>query len=177
MIIAGIGSRDTPLAVQDQMRKIGAYCLANGIRLLSGHADGADWSFECGAQEACTAFLPWRGYNINLVSRAEHVVTPYMPSHEILLEEILVKHHPRPSVLTETAKLLLRRNAYQVLGFDLITPVKAIVCWTYGANAVGGTGHALRIAKAYDIPVINMYKPEISTATSVQLELLKTLSH
>lgn len=42
-----------------------------------------------------------------------------------------------------------------LLGRDLNDPVDFVVCWTPGAQAVGGTGQALRIAEAYGIKVYN----------------------
>jgi hypothetical protein len=58
------------------------------------------------------------------------------------------------------------RNAYQVLGMDLKTKSDFLVCWTVSgatdlsSNEIirnsGGTGQAMRIAKAYGIPFFNL---------------------
>ena len=71
--IAGIGSRETPQPVLDEMKKIGEWCKEINFTLRSGHAEGADWFFEQGAQENCTAYLPWAGFNNELESNAKHV--------------------------------------------------------------------------------------------------------
>ena len=58
------------------------------------------------------------------------------------------------------AKKLMARNCHQVLGLDLKTPVDFIVCWTKDGTINGGTGQALRIAEAYNIPVYNLFFEE-----------------
>lgn len=46
-----------------------------------------------------------------------------------------------------------------MLGADLHSPSKFIVCWTRDGGATGGTGQALRIADHYEIPVFNLFDP------------------
>jgi cell division GTPase FtsZ len=48
------------------------------------------------------------------------------------------------------------RNAMIVLGKNLDDPVDFIICWTPGGTGSGGTGQALRIARAYGIPVYDL---------------------
>ena len=69
-IISGVGSRETPENILTEMTAIGAFCRENKILLRSGHADGADFAFELGAQEACVAYLPWNGFNRQKTSLA-----------------------------------------------------------------------------------------------------------
>jgi len=64
-------------------------------------------------------------------------------------------YHPYWNNLSYGAKKLLARNVYQVLGYDLQTPSSFIVCWTKDGKGSGGTGQAIRIAKAYGIPVFD----------------------
>lgn len=59
------------------------------------------------------------------------------------------------SILKDGAKKLQARNSHQVLGLDLNTPSDFIICWTKGGKGIGGTGQALRIAKAYNIPIFD----------------------
>jgi len=54
------------------------------------------------------------------------------------------------------ARVFMARNSYQVLGPDLATPVDFVWCWTPHGAVIGGTGQALRIAAAYEIPVFNL---------------------
>lgn len=65
------------------------------------------------------------------------------------------KLHPKPDSLNKKGKLYMSRNANQVLGDDLKTPVSFILCWTPNGDIVGGTAQAIRIAKLYRIPVFN----------------------
>jgi hypothetical protein len=44
----------------------------------------------------------------------------------------------------------------QILGRWGDTPADFVVCWTKNGKASGGTGHALRIANYYNIPVFNL---------------------
>ena len=165
MIIAGIGSRETPDRILNEMRAIGAWCWEQEIWIRSGHADGADWAFERGAQEYCIAYLPWAGFNSQLISKAhQHVV------HESRwLDKLVWTYHPAPDKLTRGPFALMRRNGAQVLGIDDTQRSQAIVCWTSDGLASGGTGQAIRIAQSsnYNIPVLNMQRPMYNTAEKV----------
>jgi hypothetical protein len=48
----------------------------------------------------------------------------------------------------------------QVLGNYGNDPVEFVICWTSNGKDSGGTGQAIRIAKAFDIPVFNLYNKE-----------------
>ena len=81
--------------------------------------------------------------------------------------ELTSKYHPNWKNLKEYVKILMARNANQVLGNDLITPSEFVLCWTPdGAESpkqrsrdTGGTGQAISIAYDHGIPVINMKNP------------------
>lgn len=115
--------------------------------LRSGGANGADLAFEqgvdraYGAKEIC---LPWRGFNN---SDSDLIVSDRKAF------EIAERYHPYWFHLKEGAKKLQARNSHQVLGKDLNTPSSFVICWTKNGKGQGGTGQAIRIAKAYDIPV------------------------
>jgi hypothetical protein len=51
---------------------------------------------------------------------------------------------------------LMARNTHQVLGRDCRTPSLVVVCWTRGAREVGGTAQAMRIARYYEVPIVNL---------------------
>ena len=158
LIIAGIGSRETPSHIMDMMTFIGVWCRENGHWVRSGHADGADWAFEVGAQENCIAYVPWERFNAHLVSRA-HKRVGKPTCHTIAITK---KFHPAFDKLSYGALSMMCRNASQVLGEDLDSPVDAVVCWTKDGKDSGGTGQAVRIAWDRQIPVLNMYLPEYS---------------
>lgn len=144
---AGIGSRETPRNLIPTINKIVDMLNDKGYILRSGAAEGADKFFENNAAQT-EIFLPWKGYN----------------GHESLLYkdtkegwELAEKYHPRWNSLSDGAKKMMVRNGYQVLGFDLKTPVDFIVCWTKNGKMMGGTSQALRIAKDKGIPIFNLY--------------------
>ena len=49
----------------------------------------------------------------------------------------------------------MARNGYQILGKDLKTPVRFVICYTPNGDRIGGTAQALRIAMDLKIPVFN----------------------
>lgn len=152
MIVTGIGSRQTPEHVLSDMRRIGAWCRRNKIGLRSGHAEGADWAFEQGAQEFCICYLPWSRFNRELVSEAR--IVPFKPSPEV--DAILKEIHPAADKLADAVRLLHGRNVWQILGMGLSKPSDVVVCWTPDGKTVGGTATAIRLAEKHGIPVFNL---------------------
>lgn len=154
---AGIGSRKTPPEVLLQMEGVAALLGHRKYTLRSGGAEGADSSFERGAGKyPKQIFLPWKGFN----GRTD----PFYKISE-LAYQIAEKFHPAWHKLSDEAKALQARNSQQILGAGLDSPVDFVVCWTPdGAETetstkTGGTGQAIRIAVAMDIPVYNLANP------------------
>ena len=138
----GIGSRKTPQNILLQMTE-----LAEGLEtcswiLRSGGAKGADTAFEEGTLVK-EIFLP----------------TGVIPDNAF---EIAALHHPTWGGLKPYVKLLHARNVQQILGKNLDSTTKFVVCWTPdGAETTttkdtGGTGQAIRVANAYKVPVYNL---------------------
>lgn len=50
----------------------------------------------------------------------------------------------------------MARNAMQIAGRDCKTPADVVICWTKDGKEVGGTSQAIRIARAKNIPVLNL---------------------
>ena len=151
MLYAGIGSRETPQPILEQMFNIAAQKALNNWTLRSGGAPGADQAFERGCDSVNgkkEIYLPWPNFEGNK-----------SPLFVITQEAIdMAKYyHPAPHKLTQGALKLMARNCYQVLGFDLKTPVHQIICYT---GERGGTTQALRIAKDFNIPVINLFNQQ-----------------
>ena len=163
MIITGIGSRETPNKIMLEMEKIGEYCKNNNITVRSGHADGADWAFEKGAQQRCIAYLPWQNFNSNLKSNARIVVVPSDDKYY----EITKTFHPNVKALSRGALSLMNRNACQVLGLNLDKYTNCIVCWTKDGKLMGGTAQAIKIANFYNIPVYNMFFENLNTSEKI----------
>lgn len=138
---AGIGSRETP---HDILKIIGslAFKLSNsGLILRSGHAKGADRSFE---------------YNAGLLKQ---IFRPEDATPEAI--ELAMQFHPAPHRCDDYAKKLHGRNAQIILGKDLDLPVEVVYCWTSNGRDKGGTGLGMRIAASRGIPIRNLYYPEV----------------
>ena len=71
-------------------------------------------------------------------------------------ERIASEVHPAWDRCNEWARGMHSRNCHQILGYDLQSPVDAVVCWTPNGNIQGGTSTAIRIAMKYNIPVFNL---------------------
>ena len=144
---SGIGSRRTPIDILQIMTRTAEYLYNQGYILRSGGADGADKAFELGAKEKKEIFLPWKNFN---------------NSDSLLFDtpkeafEIAAQIHPAWQYLKEYVKKVHARNTLQVLGKNLDEPSDFIICWTKNGSMIGGTAQALRIAKAYDIPIFNL---------------------
>jgi len=143
---AGIGSRKTPANILNVMTHIAEFLQRREYTLRSGAAQGADTAFEKGAGELKEIFTA----RSNIPSEAMSTVDRF---------------HPAPGNLSPYARKLMARNAMQIFGADMNTPVSFVICWTPdGANGTtqptsyntGGTGQAIRIAAANGIPVINL---------------------
>lgn len=148
----GIGSRETPIEILSVFTKVGKFLANKGYILRSGHAEGADSAFEYGCDLASgnkEIYLPWNGFE---GSDSKLIV------NDSNAFEIAEKFHPYWHNLKQGARKLQARNSHQVLGWDLETPSKFIICWTKNGSGSGGTGQAIRIAKAYDIPIFDAGK-------------------
>lgn len=166
---AGIGSRETPKDVCRKMFTAGRILWKAGFTLRSGGARGADTAFESGALGAANGknsfdeskalrshadadrtrieiYLPFQRFN-------GHPSPRFGTTKEARL--IAKQYHPRWDILSCTGRDFMGRNAYQILGSDLQTPVSFVLCWTLGGKPVGGTGQALRHAKDLGIPILN----------------------
>jgi len=168
LFYAGIGSRSTPPDVLEEM-KIFARSLAviGHWTLRSGGAAGADSAFESGVLDSSRSYLreiyvpspTWRGRKSK-----EGLVSAFSTEEA---EQVMERFHPSAHHLTGFVRLLMARNSHQILGpypVSAPSPVRMVVCWTKdGAEKAGeitidtgGTGQALRIACAYNIPVFNL---------------------
>lgn len=169
---AGIGSRETPTAIQTLMTQMARHLALNGYTLRSGGAGGADKAFEVGCDSVKgnkEIYLPWPKFqdsNSKLIVQAGRAY------------EIAEEFHPYWHNLKEGAKKLQARNSHQVLGRDLETPSNFIICYTKGGKKAGGTGQAIRIAEAYNIPVFDcgLYEDYIEKLKNEYREFLKMVN-
>ncbi len=141
---AGIGSRNTPKSVLDRFTKLSSYLETLGYSLRSGGALGADQAFE-------------NGCSVKEIFYANDCTSEAL--------ETVEKYHPCPWRLGDFARKLMGRNAMQILGQNLDSPVEFVVCWTPDGCQrhedrqirTGGTGQAISIASCNKIPVFNAY--------------------
>ena len=71
-------------------------------------------------------------------------------------ERIASEVHPAWDRCNEWARGMHSRNCHQILGYDLQSPVDAVICWTPDGKIQGGTATAIRIAMKYDIRIFNL---------------------
>jgi hypothetical protein len=132
----GIGSRESPQDVLDLMTRVAKGLEKKRYRLRSGDALGADRAFQSGA--------------------THKDIFPGKETSPLWTNVFTDFFHPNPSALKDYGRKLMNRNAMQILGRWGDNPVDFVVCWTKDGKASGGTGHALRIAEYYNIPVFNL---------------------
>jgi hypothetical protein len=166
-IYAGIGSRETPGDVLRTMKAFAARMFSFGYTLRTGGASGADSAFIEGVStpasgpNRCEIYLPWKGYRQGEFSEEGAVLycEPSKAAHKLASS-----FHPVWKSLPVGVKKLHARNAHIIFGPDVDSEVDFVVCWTRdGArnaketnSGTGGTGQAIRMADAHQIPVINM---------------------
>lgn len=151
---AGIGSRETPAHILDVMAQIAGRMAALDFVLRSGGAGGADTAFEQGCDAVSgpkEIFIPWDGFSGRTRATPGNIVFVSRQA-----EAITAKFHPNWAACSQGARKLHARNVAQVLGTDLSTPSKMVICWTRNASGAGGTGQAIRIARSYGVPVFDL---------------------
>jgi hypothetical protein len=151
-----------------------------GWVLRTGAAVGADQAFIAGALSVpgsrAEIFLPWPGFESGcLPDPARPFWCVYHGlglGRASVADTVAVARatHPAWDRLTRGARALHSRNVYQVLGDDLRSPVRGVVCWTAdGADGspaspvtidTGGTGTAIRLAAARGLPVLNLSRAD-----------------
>ncbi len=150
---AGIGSRETPPNILQQMTVMASWLARRGWHLHSGGAAGADTAFAAGADTACrTLHLPWLCYRDHAGPDC-HI--PGGAGYHACVE-IASNLHPAWHRCSPAARKLHARNVSILLGADLAMPVRAVICWTPGGRTTGGTGMGIRIAARFGIPVLNL---------------------
>lgn len=159
-VYAGIGSRSTPESILAVMTALARALRHEGWLLRSGNAAGADSAFQAGAGTDAEVYVPSATFG----EPFEPGSVGIMPSPEAFA--LAEEYHPAWDRCSPFARALHARNGHQVLGQDLATPARFVVCWTHdgsldgtGGNT-GGTGQALRIAAANDIEVVNLRRPD-----------------
>ena len=71
-------------------------------------------------------------------------------------ERIASEVHPAWDKCNEWVRGMHSRNCHQILGYDLQSPVDAVICWTPDGVVVGGTATALKLSMKAGIPIFNL---------------------
>jgi hypothetical protein len=140
---AGVGSREVPQDILDRMTNAAETLEILGFTLRSGGAKGADSAFERGAT------------NKEIF---------YAKDATDISRDFTKQFHPAPDRLHGYVLDLMARNSYQVLGYTMNIPSEFVLCYTKDGcehhddrtRDTGGTGQAISIASAYNLPIINM---------------------
>lgn len=159
----GVGSRETPEPVLEQMTGIACVLKEMGYILRSGHASGADLAFEKGSEGHNQIWLPWADFNYENPDSQGLVQTGhYVPAQNWVAEQIAHANHPDWDACNTVVRRVHIRTVYQILGPGLgvinqDTISKFVLCWTKDREVSGGTGQAIRIAESCKIPVFNLF--------------------
>jgi len=167
---AGIGAREAPQAVLEQLEEIAQGLARLGHVLRTGMSPGADQAFYRGALAGggrVELYLPCPDFQAG--ARADEgqgrvrVVPQPTAGAVALARRFHARLDGRPwEELDACEQALLARDGHEVLGENLDSPVAFVVCWTPGGGREGrdprsgGTGQALRIAAARSLPVFNI---------------------
>lgn len=166
----GIGSRTIPDDIKEIISKFTKYMTMQGFIYRSGGADGTDKGSEAGVVDnRKEIYIPWKGFN-----KSDSLLFKLVDSDDTI--KIASENHPAYEYLKPPVKKLMNRNVYQVLGYDLKTPSKFIICYTEDGckshltrtSKTGGTGLAISVASKLGIPIINLGNKD-------DLELIKKL--
>lgn len=163
----GVGSRQTPDYFRGRLQQLGERLARARYTLRSGGAEGADTAFEEGAKQFLIRspkqlfdiYLPWSGYNGRQKSLNYHIPNDCHPTIWAEAERIAADTHPAWSNCSKGAKVLHTRNVFQVLGHDLQTPSKFLICYAdIDKKGVprGGTATAWNLAKTFNVDCFNM---------------------
>lgn len=165
----GVGSRTAPEDVLEIMFSLGRYLCDQGWRLRSGHADGSDDAFESGALSSPVIqdvgqeiYLPWNGFNKGYTGG--YLIDPTRLANYEEARQIASTIHAVWDKLSKGQQLFHTRNVYQVLGLDLRSPSRYLVCYAKPignkSQFKGGTNTAIQLALRHGVPVFNLYYEE-----------------
>lgn len=151
---AGIGSRETPKSLREDIMDLSSMLESLGFWLRSGGAEGADLFFESGVVENAQIWVPWQSFNEK--QRFEKHTYKVIGASDREANLSVNKYHPNGMNLRDGARKLMARNYRQVIGKDEPNS-EFIICWTEGGLVTGGTAQAIRIAQDFKIPVYNLF--------------------
>lgn len=156
-VYTGKGSRVTPNFIEEVMVSFARRLHASGWLLRSGSTDG-DIAFIWGAggegEGGVEVYVPWANFN-----GSQFGVAPDKGAREVAAKAIPWWHN-----MNEVERDLAARAAHEMLGANLNSPSRFLICWTPdGAMGVddlspetGGCMWVICIASYLDIPIFNL---------------------
>ncbi len=168
-----IGSRGTPLEIMELMTKFATKACEFDYVGRSGGADGVDSCLEEGFKlfkktypnvsgtDYLEIYLPWKDFNGRNSSEEGYYTLPFM-SNKGQAQDIAEKIHPAWERCSQGAKKLHTRNVYQLLGQNLNTPSRFVICYAKPKNdgtdgVKGGTATAVQLGIKNGVDIINLY--------------------
>lgn len=164
LIYAGIGSESTPTPVLWLMSEIASKLAKEGYTLRTGTQGGAPQAFLEGCEEAEGESEIWH-LPQKVSGQTHHGLEPH-DRHAFTAATL----NPTWSISSAKMKAEHARYVALILGNDMNTPVKFVVCFTPdGCTSAkertlktGRAGTAIALASRYDIPVLNLARPEVN---------------
>lgn len=174
-----IGSRSTPKNVMELMTRFVTKACGLGYIGRSGGANGADTCLEEGVYQYLSIeelpisyagsymeiYLPWKDFNGRDSSCSGYYTLPWM-DNKSLATKVASEIHPAWDYCSQGAKKLHARNIYQLLGQDLNTPSRFVICWAEPKGiegyVKGGTGTAVKLGIDNGVEIINLYHEDQS---------------
>lgn len=156
---AGIGTRTIDEKEEKLIGKIAAQ-LSKKFVCYSGNADGSDQAFQRGSGGKCVLYLPWIGFeaeNYDYMHALDHFDLGKSVEGHASVKEF----HPNKN-LKYGQRMMMARNYHQIMGYKNYPRVSFVVFCAdedEKGNVEGGTGQAIRIARAKNIPTVNIRLP------------------
>lgn len=151
-VVACIGARNISESESKICILIGYYLAKLSKQVNSGNAVGADYSFASGANNVDPSLV-----NLYVVDK-KHNLSHIRPENHIFYEfehpewqELLKSKNLYYNNSNNYIKKLFNRNAPVVIYADLVIALPDTSKLNYG-----GTGHAMKIAEAFNKPIINI---------------------
>lgn len=169
----GVGARyGVPQSVYERVDRIGRYLIGIGYKCRTGDAVGMDAAWRHISQPDCEFYAPKT--RSNPLPGARIIVD----ERYRLAKQITRQHHPYFHNLNDFDAELQIRNVFEVLGEDVNDPSEFLICWTKDGSEkktskeTGGTGQAIRLAIAYNVPVFNLYHSDAEERLAKHLKYL-----
>jgi hypothetical protein len=156
LIYSGIGCKNPPSFIIGIISEISIHLANKHYLLRSGASIGCQSAFESGCKSINgyrDIYLPWRSYNDN-----DSMLYDISEESKIMAKSF----YPKYDDLSLENRLIFARNCNIILGDKLDTPSDFIICYTEEGKHTGETGHALKIAKKYNIPIFNFGNKDLT---------------